>query len=267
MNTDALVASLLYKLSNFINFTNSAMQRKINPFYTIYEFLVFWPIAVVITTLTAVITIAITPFSKSAKWGYYPAIVWARLMCAVALIRVKIEGHERYNQKQSYIFVANHQSAYDIFPIYGYIGNRFVWIMKKELQSIPLVGKACSAVGHIFIDRSSAIKSKHSIEDAERKLTNGMSVVIFPEGSRTRTGEMGRFKRGAFSIAADLHLPVVPITINGAYNVLPAGSVLIKPGTIELIFHDPIDTTDLTHENLNEFLENTRNIIANDLKD
>lgn len=242
------------------------MKRNINPFYTVYEFLVFVPIAIIITTITALTTMTITPFSKSAKWGYYPAIVWARLMCATALIRVHIVGRDLYDTKQSYIFVSNHQSIYDIFPIYGYIGNRFVWIMKKELQKIPLVGKACEAVGHIFIDRSSAIKSKRSMEAAERKLRNGLSVVIFPEGSRTRNGALGRFKRGAFSIAADLHLPVVPITINGAYDVLPAGSCLIKPRKIELIFHKPIDTTALTHDGLNEFIETTRSIIEQDLK-
>ncbi len=242
------------------------MKRTVNPIFAVYEFLVFLPLSIVITAVTAVTTIAITPFSKGAKWGYYPAIVWARVMCAIAFVRVRIVGRELYDTKQSYIFVANHQSAYDIFPIYGYIGSRFVWIMKQELQKIPLVGKACEAVGHIFIDRSSAIKSRRSMEAAERKLRNGLSVVLFPEGSRSRNGALGRFKRGAFSIAADLHLPVVPITINGAYSVLPAGSCLIKPGRIELIFHPPIDTTELTLDNLNDFIDTTRNIIANDLK-
>lgn len=242
------------------------MKRTVNPLYTAYEFLVFVPVAVVITTLTALATMAVTPFSKGAKWGYYPAIAWARTMCAIAFIRVRIVGRDLYDTKQSYIFVANHQSIYDIFPIYGYIGNRFVWIMKQEIQKIPLVGKTCEAVGHIFIDRSSAIKSKRSMEAAERKLRNGLSVVIFPEGSRTRNGAIGHFKRGAFSIAADLHLPVVPITINGAYDTLPAGSCLIKPGKIELIFHQPLDTAELTHDNLNDFVEATRRIIAKDLK-
>ncbi len=242
------------------------MKRTVNPLYTVYEFLIFLPLGIALTAITALITIAITPFSKSAKWGYYPAIVWARVMCAIAFVRVRIVGRHLYDTKQSYIFVSNHQSAYDIFPIYGYIGSRFVWIMKQEIQKIPLVGKACEAVGHIFIDRSSAIKSKRSMEAAERKLRNGLSVVLFPEGSRTRDGALGRFKRGAFSIAADLHLPVVPITINGAYDVLPAGSCLIKPGRIELIFHQPLDTSELTIDNLNAFIETTRNIIANDLK-
>ena len=242
------------------------IARIFYPLYVVYEFCVFVPIGLIITILTAITTIFISPFSKSAKWGYYPAIVWARLLCWLAFVRVRIVGRDLYDEQKSYIFVANHQSIYDIFPIYGYIGSRFVWIMKKEIEKIPFIGRACSAAGHIFIDRSSAIKSKRSMDIAERKLRNGLSVVIFAEGRRTRDGHLGAFKRGAFSIAADLHLPVVHITINGAYDVLPTGSCLIHPGTIELIFHQPLDTQALTHDNLNEFVEQTRNIIAQDLK-
>ncbi len=243
------------------------MKKVLYPLYVVYEFLVFLPIALIITILTAIATICISPFSKSAKWGYYPAIWWARLMCAVALVRVKITGRELYDTTKSYIFVANHQSIYDIFPIYGYIGSRFVWMMKKEIEKVPFVGKACDAAGHIFIDRSSAIKAKRSMEIAEKKLRDGLSLVIFAEGSRTRTGKLGAFKRGAFTMAADLHLPVVPITIKGAYDVLPTNSFLIKPGTIELIFHEPIDTQNLTTGNLTEFMAKTREIIAKDLNE
>ncbi len=137
--------------------------------------------------------------------------------------------------------------------------------MKQEIRKIPLVGKACEAAGHIFIDRSNALKAKHSIEKAEERLRNGSSVVIFPEGSRTRTGIIGKFKRGAFSIAADLHLPVVPITIRGAFDALPPHSLYMKPGCIEMIIHKPIDTTNLTHDNLNEFIAQTHDIIAHEL--
>ena len=126
--------------------------------------------------------------------------------------------------------------------------------MKKELRRIPFVGKACVSAGHIFIDRSNSVRAKQSIEKAEERLRNGSSVVIFPEGTRTRTGKLMRFKRGAFAIAADLHLPVVPITIKGAFEVMPTDSWYIKPGVIEMIVHPPVDTQGLTMENLPEFM-------------
>lgn len=241
------------------------MKRRINPFVLLYLLVIFLPLAIVATILTAIITIIMSTLFGDHKWGYYPAMVWSRVICALALIRVRIVGEENYDPNESYIFVANHQSILDIFLIYGWLDSRFKWIMKKEIRHIPLVGTACDAAGHIFIDRSNAIKAKHSIEKAEERLRNGSSVVIFPEGSRTRNGEVGKFKRGAFSIAADLHLPVVPITIRGAFEALPTRSLYIKPGTIEMIIHKPIDTTNLTHDNLNDFIAQTRDIIANEL--
>lgn len=241
------------------------MKRRINPFVLLYLLVIFLPLAIVATILTAIITIIMSTLFGDHKWGYYPAMVWSRVICALALIRVHIVGEENYDPNESYIFVANHQSILDIFLIYGWLDSRFKWIMKKEIRHIPLVGTACDAAGHIFIDRSNAIKAKHSIEKAEERLRNGSSVVIFPEGSRTRNGEVGKFKRGAFSIAADLHLPVVPITIRGAFEALPTRSLYIKPGTIEMIIHKPIDTTNLTHDNLNDFIAQTRDIIANEL--
>ena len=109
------------------------MNRLLLPFFLIYYVVIYLPLAIVATMLTAIVTICVMPLSKGAKWSYYPAIVWARFLCIIAFVRVKVEGREFYDTNKSYIFVSNHQSCYDVFPIYGYIGNRFVWIMKKEI--------------------------------------------------------------------------------------------------------------------------------------
>jgi 1-acyl-sn-glycerol-3-phosphate acyltransferase len=120
--------------------------------------------------------------------------------------------------------------------------------MKKELRKIPLVGKACEDVGHIFIDRSHPVAAKKSIALAEEKLSNGNCVVIFPEGTRSHDGNVGTFKRGAFSIAADINLPIVPITIDGAYKRMSRKSFFIMPGRIKLIIHKPIENTTILNE-------------------
>jgi 1-acyl-sn-glycerol-3-phosphate acyltransferase len=138
------------------------------------------------------------------------------------------------------VFVANHQGAYDIFAIYGWLGHNFKWMMKKSLERIPLVGYACKKAGHIFVDKSSPRAIRETMQKAEKQLAGGMSVVVFPEGSRTRNGKFGRFKRGAFLLAEEFNLPVVPITIDGSYSVMPITAKLPRIGHINVTIHKPI---------------------------
>jgi 1-acyl-sn-glycerol-3-phosphate acyltransferase len=124
--------------------------------------------------------------------------------------------------------------------------------MKQSLRKIPLVGKACELAGFIFVDNSSPQAAAKTISKAEQRLKNGASVVLFPEGSRSDTGELGRFKKGAYQMALDLKLPLVPVTINGSYRVLPKYSWFIRPHRLELIIHPPISTENLPANNLRE---------------
>ena len=116
-------------------------------------------------------------------------------------------------------------------------------MMKKSLERIPFVGFACKASGHIMVDNSSAKAVKHTMEIAKSRLCGGHSLVVFPEGARSWTGKMRKFKRGAFVLAQEFGLPVVPITIDGSFKVLPRTTYNIKPGKITLTLHEPIDIT------------------------
>jgi len=240
-------------------------KRKINPFFAIYLAVIFLPVMVISTALTAIFTI-IFSFAGDYRWTYFPAVIWGRMFCYLAFVRVKINGKENFSSKKSYIFVSNHQSIYDIFVVYGWLNNRFKWIMKNSLRKIPLVGLACEKAGHIFIDRSNPLKAQKSIKKAEEKLKNGASLVIFPEGSRTKDGNVGKFKRGAFKIAEDLKLPLVPITIDGAYDVLPYGSFYIRPCKIVATIHQPIDCEQLTDKNMNQYIVKTREAVISAIK-
>ena len=247
------------------------MRHKVIPisqFFVIkYHIIVFVPLAIIITILSCLATIIILPFAKNARWGNYPAIFWARSLCFLSLVRVKVQGIENIDPKASYIFVANHQSIYDIPLVYGWLNNNFKWIMKKELRRLPVIGKTCELMGHIFIDRSHPMRAKQSLEAAKKNLKQGeSSIFLFPEGTRTRNGKIQRFKRGAFTIARDLHLPIVPVTIIGAYDALPKGLNYITPGTIQMIIHSPIDTAHLNDENLNEMVDKVKNTIESKLK-
>ena len=123
------------------------------------------------------------------------------------------------------------------------------------------MGYASEKAGHVFVDNSTTTARAATIERAKAQITDGVSMVIFPEGARTLTGKMGRFKRGAYHIARDLELPVVPLTINGPYDVLKRNSRQIKPGRLELIIHDPIPTTSLSDEELAVLIDRSKEII------
>ena len=168
--------------------------------YYIYQICIALPILLVLTILTAIVTIIGSLLGGAHFWGYYPGKIWSQLICLFLLIPVKIHGREKLHGKTSYIFVPNHQGSFDIFLIYGFIGRNFKWMMKKSLRKLPFVGKACESAGHIFVDRSGPKKVLETIRQAKDSLKDGVSLVVFPEGARTFTGHMGYFKKGAFEI-------------------------------------------------------------------
>lgn len=209
-------------------------------FWLIYLILVFIPLAFFSTILTAIVTIISCALGDHKIWGFYPAMIWSRFICIITFCRVKVEGRENLVKGQSYVFASNHTSLYDIFIIYGYLNRSFKWVMKKEVRDIPFVGLACKAAGHIFINRKAMKQALHSMEEAKKSLSNGVSVVIFPEGTRTINGETGSFKRGAFKIATEMNLPIVPVSISGAYNVWPKGRKYPTPGKLKMVIHPPV---------------------------
>lgn len=233
-------------------------------FYRIYQFLIMLPVLLVLTALTAIITIIGCVLFGGRWWGYWPARIWARLFCLLTFVRVTVRGRENISKGTSYVFVANHQGAYDIFAIYGYLGHNFKWMMKKSLEKIPLVGYSCRRAGHIYVDNSSPSAIKQTMSDAEHQLAGGMSVVVFPEGSRSRDGRVHAFRRGAFTLAVEFGLPVVPITIDGAYDVMPRNARLPRPGTITLTIHKPIEAGGEGHD-LKELMTLSRQLILEDL--
>lgn len=237
------------------------MKRKLNPFFLLYETLIILPIWAVITILAALITIILSPILPNSKISYFPGRFWARSICALSFVRVKIKGMEKLDKNQSYIFMLNHQSWFDIFVIYGWLPFFFKWIMKADLRKIPFVGAACQAAGHIFINRESPKAAQKSLEKAKQELQKGVSVVIFPEGTRTWDGSLKNFKRGGFKIATDLGLPIVPVTLRGCFERMPRNTLAITPGPIEMLVHEPIDVSGYTHLEIPDLMQKTWNII------
>ncbi len=208
--------------------------------FRFYQWVIAGPIFLILTFLTAFTTAFGSMLFGGKIWGYYPGRIWAKCVCFIWGVKVKVKGRENIDKNTSYVFVANHQSAFDIWVIYGYLNHNFKWLMKKGLRKVFMVGYACYKGGHVFVDDKSIAGIKETIAGAEDRLKDGMSVVIFPEGSRTWDGHMRPFKRGAFMLASEFKLPVVPITIDGAYKAMPRTTYNVTPTTITMTIHKPI---------------------------
>ena len=189
-------------------------------------------------------------------------MVWARFSMLFTLMTIEIDGREKITTGQSYIIVANHQSLVDIYVLYGYVGMNIRWVMKKELRSIPVFGLACEMMGQIIIDRSDTQAALESINNARSRIKNGLSVIFFAEGTRSRKGEVEQFKKGAFRLAQELSVPILPVSIHDTNKVLPSNSMDWHPGHVKLKFHDPIPTVGLTSEDVSALGEQTRQVIG-----
>jgi 1-acyl-sn-glycerol-3-phosphate acyltransferase len=224
--------------------------------YRIYQVLVFLPLGI-ITTLGMVLLVTIgCTFGNGHFWGYAPGHWWARIFLKLLLIPVKVEGREQLEKDQSYVFVANHQGAFDIFLIYGYLNRNFKWMMKHQLRNMPFIGYACEKSHQIFVDKRGPKKIKASYDAARNTLKDGISLTVFPEGARTFTGHMARFRRGAFALADELQLPVVPLTINGSFNIMPRmrDGHFVNWHPLQLTIHQPIYPVGKGDDNINATL-------------
>lgn len=236
-----------------------------NILYILYEYCIALPIMLVLTIVTALVAIIFASLFGDEFWGWWPARIWGWLFCRVFLLPVHVEGNEYLDPKQAYIFVPNHQSMFDIFLLLGFLGHKFKWVMKKELAKVPLVGFACKCCGFIYINRTGKSSIAESMNKADDTLRQHKSLAIFAEGTRTRTGRLGTFKRGAFKLAVEQNLPIVPISLNGCYEAMPKGRYLVKRHPLKLIVHQPI-VPDLNDPNAMETLrEATRQAILSGL--
>ena len=226
--------------------------------YFIYQYLIAWPTLLVLTIFTALFTIIFVPF-RNAEFVHKEQQFWSRSFFWLMFLPVTIEGKEHIKNGQSYVFVANHQSMFDVWLIYGWLPVVFKWLMKAELRKVPFVGTACKAAGHIFVERRNAKAAMESLKNVEKQLSNGVCTVIFPEGTRSLNGEVGKFKRGAFQIAWDLGLPVIPLSLDGCYEVLPKGDPFVHRHAVSMRIGEPIDLKQ--YADANEAIEAVRNAV------
>ena len=192
--------------------------------------------------------------------------IWAGGMLWAARVRVRVIGAEKIEKGRAYVIMASHQSHFDIPALMMVPYLRFRWIIKKELRKIPLFGLALDLSHNIFIDRSNLEAAIASIDRGMDRLPPGVGVLFFPEGSRSGDGRIQEFKKGGFVLAIDRNLSILPIAINGSRRVMPKGALSFKPGLIEVVVDDPIETARLTRVKLDELARTTRTVILANFK-
>lgn len=228
--------------------------------YQPYKWFFVLPLLISSTFVCGILAI-MTSLLFTPRLGSVWGVIWARINGFFTPMHVNVVGAENIKPGVSYVITSNHQSMYDIYVLYGWLGVDFKWVMKKELENVPVLGLACKILGHIYIDRSDSKSAVETIKAAKSKIINGTSVLFFPEGTRSRDGEIKPFKKGAFKMALDLGIPVLPVTINGTRNILPKGSLDLTPGGATMIIHKPIPVRGYHEGNMNELMGKTRMII------
>ncbi len=233
--------------------------------YQPYKWLIYIPFLVVSTLIFGALAVTLSTLVNQRVGSFIGGAVWSRLNGYMAPIFVKVVGKEHIDKNQSYVIVPNHQSHFDIFVLYGWLGIDFKWVLKQELRKIPGLGIGSEKVGHIFIDRSDSEKAIASINAAKKKITGGTSVVFFPEGTRSRSGRLGEFKKGAFKFALDIGVPLLPVTIINSRRILPPDSINLLPGRVTMIVHEKIDVKGYGDADIGELMSKVRSSIQSGL--
>lgn len=235
--------------------------------YQPYKWLILFPFMAINTIIFGILAVVLSLAINQKVGSYIGGVVWAKINTLVTPAIIKVYGMKHITKKRSYVIMANHLSAYDIFALYGWLGIDFKWVMKKEIKKYPGLGFGSQAVGHIFIDRSSSKEAIKSINSAREKIRDGTSIIFFPEGTRSKNHELLPFKKGAFKLAFDLDLPILPLTINGTDQVFPTNTLNLFPGKIDIIIHPPIDIHAYQEQNILQLMNVTREVIASARKE
>ena len=184
---------------------------------------------------------------KKARWIFegIPRL-WCQAVLRAAGVTLRIHGAEHVPANDARIYVANHVSWFDVFALASYL-PRYRFIAKKELFKLPIFGPAIRSTAAIEIDRGNRKAAFQAYETAARDVKEGLSVIVYPEGTRGHTYELRPFKKGPFVLAIAAHVPIVPTIIHGTIEIQPKGSFRIRPGEIDIYFLEPIPTTGLTY--------------------
>jgi 1-acyl-sn-glycerol-3-phosphate acyltransferase len=213
------------------------------------------------TIALGTMSLASSLFERRGYFAHWCARTWSRLILATTGVRVTVAGLERLEPGRTYVFVANHQSIYDIPILFWSLPYQLRIIAKASLGSFPFLGWHLRRTGHMLVDRRRPDRTR-IFGWASRLTSSGLSLIVFPEGTRSRDGEVAPFKGGSFLLALEAGLPVVPLSVVGSRHVMLKGRLATYPGHVRLVVHDPIETRDLAGTDPRAFGERVRGVVA-----
>jgi len=217
--------------------------------------LMFWFSMIAIVAPFLILLVVLT---KNENFIYSPVRFFVRAGLTMVGVHVKVSGVERLDPTQTYIFTPNHQSLIEVPLFVTYLGRNPAYLGKKEIFKYPVFGYGIRLIGVVPVDRSNSPAAVESAKVATENLRRGKSYVVYPEGTRSRDGRMLPFKKGAFMMAMDAGVPVVPVTVSGATKIMPKAQVKVYPSTVRITVHKPISTAGYSKENVNQLIERTR---------
>jgi 1-acyl-sn-glycerol-3-phosphate acyltransferase len=221
------------------------------------------PMIGVYTIVLGTVSILSSFVDRSGDFGHRCARAWARLILKTTGVTVSVSGLEHLDPGASYVFASNHQSIYDIPIIFASLDYQLRIVAKASLGRFPFLGWHLSRTGHLLVDRrnpGSAIVRK-----MKRLIGAHHSLIVFPEGTRSATGEVARFKKGPFLVAMESQLPIVPLSVAGSRHVMLKGRLMTCPGHVQLTIHPPVPTSGMTRHHIQEFAERIRHTVVADV--
>jgi len=223
------------------------------------------PAITLYTIVLGTISLLSSIVDRSGDLGHRCARLWSRLILATTGVRVTVEGAERLDPRQSYVLASNHQSIYDIPIIFASLPLQLRIVAKESLGSIPFLGWHLHRTGHLLVDRKNP--GADIIEKMRRLVSESHSLIVFPEGTRSVDGRVARFKKGSFVVAADAGLPVVPVSISGSRHLMRKGQLMVRPGHVRIIVHDPLPSAGVSRTGVIELGNHVRDVVKRDVEE
>jgi 1-acyl-sn-glycerol-3-phosphate acyltransferase len=227
--------------------------------------LFWWAVFIPATSFIAVFSVLAALFDRSGDSSHRFNRLWAKLTMWASASSIEVIGEDNLLKDRGQIIVSNHQSGFDIYSLTACLPLQIRWLSKESLFRIPLMGWAMSASRYIPIDRDNPRKALKSLKKAENAVKKGYSVIIFPEGTRTRDGNLQEFKKGTLYIAKKGKLPITPLTILGTFDIMKKGSIKIRPSRIKVIIDPSIPYEDIEGKSEQEVLARLYNTIESNL--
>ena len=217
------------------------------------------------TVVMGSLSLLLWPFDRTGELQFWCARWWCRLIACSIFAHIRVHGVEHVRAGQPYVYMANHASLIDTPALFAYLPYPFRIMAKRELFFVPFMGWHLWTAGHFPIDRRDRRTTVRSLRRVIEGVRDGKSLAVFPEGTRTRDGRLQEFKPGPFKIALRAGVPIVPVTIRGTFTLLPSTTLAPRPGRVEVILGEPIETRDYDEKHLPELIERTKDVIRRTL--